>query len=150
MRKAFTALILCLAVLYTYVAFAGLSFLSSTGRLGPGFFPRIIGILLIVACLYDFALGWQREGEAPLPSEHARTTAVMAALTVLFALSLNVLGGYIGMIAFLLLSLLYLNRDHPIQNVTIALLLPTAIWLMFDRWLNASFPEGVILPRLFA
>ena len=43
MRLAFTAAILCLAVLYTYWAFADLSFLSSAGRLGPGFFPRIVG-----------------------------------------------------------------------------------------------------------
>ena len=55
MRVGFTAAILCLAVLYTYWAFADLSFLSSTGRLGPGFFPRIVGILLIAACLLTLA-----------------------------------------------------------------------------------------------
>ena len=36
-------------------AFADLSFLSSTGRLGPGFFPRIIGLILIVACVLTLA-----------------------------------------------------------------------------------------------
>ena len=38
MRLGFTAAILCAAALYAYWAFADLSFLSSTGRLGPGFF----------------------------------------------------------------------------------------------------------------
>ena len=55
MRLAFTAAILCVAVFYTYWAFAELSFLSSAGRLGPGFFPRIIGLALIVACLLTLA-----------------------------------------------------------------------------------------------
>ena len=44
MQLAFTAAILGLAVLYTYWAFGDLSFLSSTGRLGPGFFPRIVNV----------------------------------------------------------------------------------------------------------
>jgi hypothetical protein len=43
MRAGFLAGILLLAGSYTWIAFAELALLSSAGRLGPGFFPRIIG-----------------------------------------------------------------------------------------------------------
>ena len=42
---------------HTYIAFTELRFLSTTGRLGPGFFPRIIGVGLIAVCLLGLYLG---------------------------------------------------------------------------------------------
>ncbi len=51
MRLAFLLAILLASCFYTYVAFTDFSFLSRTGRLGPGFFPRLIGIGLIGFCL---------------------------------------------------------------------------------------------------
>ena len=150
MRKSFTILILGLGALYTYQAFANLSFLSSTGRLGPGFFPRIIGILLILACLFELVREARRGSEPPRRSDHVVDTIVIASLAVLFVALLNVLGGYIAMIAFMLATLFFLNRSRPLQNIALALILPTLIWLMFDYWLNAALPEGRILPGLFA
>jgi len=147
MRKVFTLLILCLAAFYTWAAFADLSFLSSTGRLGPGFFPRIIGVGLILASLFELTLESSRGREHVLASEHARTTLIVAGLTGLFVLSLDFLGGYLAMIAFLLASLTFLNRSRPVQNVLIAIVLPTVIFVMFEHWLNAALPRGMILPE---
>ena len=51
LRAGFLLAILFLAAAYTYVAFTDLSYLSSAGRLGPGFMPRIIGVALVAMCL---------------------------------------------------------------------------------------------------
>ena len=150
MRKSFIIAILCLAALYTYQAFNGLSFLSSTGRLGPGFFPRIIGIGLILACIAALAQEARQGSEPPRGSDYIRDTVVVGALTLAFVALLDILGGPIAMVAFMLASLLFLNRKRPVQNLTIALILPALIWLMFDYWLNAAMPEGMIIPALFA
>jgi hypothetical protein len=147
MRLAFIALILCLAGAYTYAAFTDLHFLSSTGRLGPGFFPRFIGVGLVLACLAELAFEWRRRSEAPPPSEHARTTIMVGALSAAFVLSLTILGGYLAMVAFLLVTLTVLNRKGPVQNVAIALVLPTAIYVMFEYWLNVATPESRILSQ---
>jgi putative tricarboxylic transport membrane protein len=53
MRAGFILAVLFLAASYTFVAFRDLSYLSSAGRLGPGFFPRIIGASLVVLCVYS-------------------------------------------------------------------------------------------------
>jgi putative tricarboxylic transport membrane protein len=144
MRLAFTATILCLAVLYTYWAFADLSFLSSTGRLGPGFFPRIIGLILIVACVLTLAGDLkERRPEGGL-SSFWRITVVVAALSGAFILLLEILGGPLAMVVYLLATLSVLNRGKTIQNVAISLGLPIALFLLFDRWLNASIPQGAL------
>jgi hypothetical protein len=150
MRAAFTAAILCLSVFYTYWAFADLNFLSQMGRLGPGFFPRIIGLCLIFACLVDLA-DELRRGSEPVPrSEYVGTVVLLLALTGLFVLALNIVGGFVAMIAFLLATLSVLNRGRHFLNVAIALVLPTAIHLLFDVWLNAAIPQGLLLERWFS
>ena len=109
MRLAFTAAILCLAVLYTYWAFAELSFLSSTGRLGPGFFPRIVGLLLIVACLLTLA------GDLKKRRRRRRSRATggppwsSPACPAPSSSLLEILGGPLAMVVYMLATLLVLN-----------------------------------------
>jgi putative tricarboxylic transport membrane protein len=140
MRLAFTAAILCLAVFYTYWAFAELSFWSSAGRLGPGFFPRIIGLALIVACLLTLA-GDLKKGEGLGISSYWQITLVVAGLCGAFILVLNVLGGPLAMVVYMLATLSVLNRGKTVQNVAISVCFPLALFLLFDRWLNASIPS---------
>jgi putative tricarboxylic transport membrane protein len=144
MRLAFTAAVLCLAVLYTYWAFADLSFLSSTGRLGPGFFPRIIGLILIVACLLTLAGDLKgRRAEGGL-SSFWRITLVVAALSGAFILLLEVLGGPLVMMVYMLATLSVLDPGRSMQNVAISVGFPLALFLLFDRWLNASMPPDAL------
>jgi putative tricarboxylic transport membrane protein len=143
MRVAFTAAILCLAVLYTYWAFAELSFLSSAGRLGPGFFPRIIGLALIVACLLTLA-GDLRTREGGAISSYWRITLVVAGLSGAFILVLSVLGGPLAMVVYMLATLSVLNRGKILQNIAVSIGLPIVLFLLFDVWLNASMPPGIL------
>ena len=145
MRAIFTIVILCLSTIYAYASFADLTFLSSTGRLGPGFFPRIIAVGLIIACLIDLASVLSRRRE-PLPrSEYLGTLIFVGGATVLFVLAMGLIGGYASMFAFMLLTLAVLNRGRWLQNVVIAIALPMAIYLMFEVWLNAAIPKGILL-----
>ena len=143
MRVAFTAAILCVAVFYTYWAFAKLSFLSSAGRLGPGFFPRIIGLALIVACLLTLAGDLKtRDGDAV--SSYWRITLVVAGLSGAFILVLNVLGGPLAMVVYMLATLSVLNPGRYLQNMAVSIGLPIVLFLLFDVWLNASMPPGIL------
>ena len=142
MRLAFLAAVLALAGGYTVLAFTELTWLSSAGRLGPGFFPRIIGVCLIALCLYS--LYRDRGDEKSFFSGEWRTAAVVALISLAFVALLNVLGGLLAMIAFMAAALFYLNRGRPLQNVLMALLLPAGIYLLFRVWLNAAMPAGLL------
>jgi hypothetical protein len=142
MRAGFLGALLLLAGGYTYVAFAELSYLSSAGRLGPGFFPRIIGASLTVLCAYSLYADRARANE-PL-SEFWRTLAAVAGLSVAFVLGLELVGGLLSMIAFMAASLALLNRGRHLQNAVLAVALPVGFYLLFKVWLNAAMPRGIL------
>ena len=144
MRLGFTAAILCAAALYTYWAFADLNFLSSTGRLGPGFFPRVVGLILIAVCGLTLAGDLKKRHDDGRSSSFWRITVVVAALSGAFILLLEILGGPLAMVVYMLATLSVLNPGRAMQNVAISVGLPLALFLLFDRWLNASIPPDAL------
>jgi hypothetical protein len=143
MRAGFLAGILLLAGGYTWIAFAELALLSSAGRLGPGFFPRIIGGALVLMCAWSLADELRRRAPEPR-SEFWRATLMLALLSGLFVAALDVLGGLVSMIVYMAAVLGYLNRRRTLQNALLAVLLPLAIYLLFRVWLNAAVPRGLL------
>ena len=142
MRAGFLGALLLFAGGYGYVAFAELSYLSSAGRLGPGFFPRIIGAALVVLCAYS--LYADRRSTSGAPSPYLRTLAAVVGLSAAFVLALELIGGLLSMVAFMAAALAFLNRGRYLQNALIALLLPIGIYLLFRVWLNAAMPQGLL------
>ena len=142
MRAAFLLAVLALAGGYTALAFTELTWLSSAGRLGPGFFPRIIGVSLVVLCLYSLYADRMR-GESFF-SANWRSAAAVALLSAGFVAALEVLGGLLAMVAFMAAALYLLNRGRPLQNALIAIVLPVCVYLLFRVWLNAAMPRGLL------
>jgi putative tricarboxylic transport membrane protein len=144
MRAGFLLAILFLAGGYSYLAFSGLPYLSQAGRLGPGFFPRIIGASLVVLCVYSLYADARaaRGGEALSP--FWRTAVVVALLTAAFIVLLELLGGLASMIAFMAAALAFVNRGRHLQNLLLALVLPISVYLLFVVWLKAAMPRGLL------
>ncbi|MEX0638647.1 MAG: tripartite tricarboxylate transporter TctB family protein [Burkholderiales bacterium] len=143
MRAGFLAGVLLLAGGYTWIAFAELAWLSSAGRLGPAFFPRIIGVALVALCAWSLAAELRHDARERL-AEFWRVTLVLALLSGLFVAALDVLGGLVSMIAYMAATLAFLNRRRYWQNALLAVLLPLAIYLLFRVWLNAAVPRGLL------
>jgi ABC-type transport system involved in cytochrome c biogenesis permease subunit len=143
-RSGFLLAILFLAASYTYIAFADLSYLSSAGRLGPGFMPRIIGVSLVAMCALSLYADMKHlPAEQPM-SPAWRSAAVLALLSGIFVGLLELLGGLVSMMVFMAAALWILNRGRPLQNALVAVLLPLGIYLMFVVWLRASVPRGML------
>lgn len=143
MRAAFLLGVLLLGAGYTYVAFAGLPYLSSAGRLGPGFFPRLIGLALVALSAWSLLAELRRPLREPL-SPHWRTTLAVAALSGGLIAAFELLGGLVSMVAFMAGALFYLNRGRTLQNALLAVLLPLGLYLIFRVWLNAALPRGLL------
>jgi hypothetical protein len=142
MRAGFLGAILLAAAGYTWLAFAELDYLSSAGRLGPGFFPRIIGVALVALCVFSLYEAVRERAEKL--SEHWGATLALAALSAAFIVVLEPLGALLAMIGFLGASLAYFNRGRRVQNAALALLLPACLYLLFRVWLNAALPRGIL------
>ena len=100
-----------------------------------------------MACLIDLASTLSRRSE-PLPrSEYLGTLIFIGVATGFLVLAMALIGGYAAMFAFMISTLAVLNRGRWLQNVTIAVALPTAIYLMFEVWLNAAIPRGILIEQ---
>lgn len=144
LRAGFLLAILFLAAGYTWVAFAELSYLSSAGRLGPGFMPRIIGVSLVAMCVLSLYLDIARQPDGEALSPGWKSAAVLAALSGAFVVLLELLGGLLSMIAFMAASLWVLNPRRHLQNTLVSVLLPAFIQVVFAVWLRASMPAGLL------
>jgi putative tricarboxylic transport membrane protein len=144
LRAGFLLAILFLAAAYTYVAFTDLSYLSSAGRLGPGFMPRIIGVALVAMCVLSLYADLKHLPPDEAVSPGWKSAAVLALLSGVFVVLLEVLGGVLSMIAFMAVALWILNRGRILHNALIAVLLPIGMHLVFSVWLRASMPRGLL------
>jgi len=144
LRAAFLLALLFGAGWYAWTAFTGLNYLSSAGRLGPGFFPRYIGAGLVVFLAYSLFADLRRDPPEDAISPYWRTAAVLALLCAVFVGLLDLLGGLLAMVAFMASALWFLNRERALQSALIAILLPLALYLVFSVWLKATMPAGLI------
>ena len=143
MRIAFFVVLLAASVFYSYIAFIDLDFMTRSGRLGPGFFPRIIGVMAILMTLWAT---WDEMRSTDAPDGDAqnwRDVALLMALALGYAVLLRLFGGFVATVIFLAITLSLLNRGQMLRNALIAVLVPGFVYLLFDRILNANMPPAL-------
>lgn len=144
MRIAFLVVVLAGSVFYTYVAFAELNFMTRTGRLGPGFFPRTVGLSMIAFTLWVLLDSLRRTARSDAPPQGTWTdVAALIGLALFYAVLLRFLGGFVATVIYLALALWFLNRGKHLQNAVLSVMLPACIYLLFDKVLNASMPPAL-------
>ncbi len=148
MRIAFLLALLAGGVYYAYVAFVDLDFLTRRGRLGPGFFPRIVGVSIVVLTIWSLVDALKVARNRTDDPGSWRDVALLMGLAITFAVSLRLFGGFVATVIYLALALSLLNPGKHVQNALLCVIVPIAIYLLFDRLLNASMPSALfnILP----
>jgi putative tricarboxylic transport membrane protein len=127
---------------------------TAAGRIGPGFFPRIVGFTAIVLCVVaavqslrpaadDATDAGDDTADAPL-GHHPRTLLQFTGAGLVFVLVLVPLGAIVAAALFLLVTLTLLDRDHPKRNIAVTVLLPAGLYLLFQVALNAGLPSGIL------
>lgn len=171
MKKWFAAGLLVLAVGYTAYGLSTLTLLTSSGRPAAGFFPLVIGVLLMISCavnLWGDVCEWreaQQTGIEPVhqadPEAEAKADALGVDAHAIdggpefgrdvlivflyicgFVGLLNVLGALLAMVIFMLVFLFTFNRPHIVSNLIYSVALPGFLYGLFKILLNASLPVG--------
>lgn len=143
MRIVFLVAILAGAIFYSYGAFADLGFMTRSGRLGPGFFPRVIGVASVIVTLWALADEMKRSHGEAVDHQQWKDVALLMALAFSYAVLLRLFGGFVATVIFLGVTLTILNRGQTGKNVLISLLVPAGVYLLFDRVLNANLPPAI-------
>jgi putative tricarboxylic transport membrane protein len=164
-RLVFLASLTVLAAAYTLMAFQ-MEWRIQNGQIGPGFFPRFVGVGTVVGCLVAIALtlgGRGPSASSPDAAEDADfevpaavedgdggtapwATALVVGCAVFYFTFFEPLGALLASVLFLALSLTIVNRGHHRMNAAVSILLPVGLYLLFEVLLKAGLPPGIVLP----
>lgn len=146
-RNIWLAGLLLVAVPYTVMAF-DMEWRTEAGRIGPGFFPRVVGVGLVCAILLALARSVREQRGAndghAAGGEYRRTLLLIIGATVLFLVLLEPLGALVAAVGYMLAVLAALNPRRWVLNATVAVALPVGLYLLLQTWLNAGLPRGVL------
>ncbi|WP_026973096.1 tripartite tricarboxylate transporter TctB family protein [Aliagarivorans marinus] len=158
MRFWFSVSSLVFALGFTLYGWQTLELHDFNGRPGPGYFPLIIGLGLTVCTAINVfkdlrtlrsssgqlaTSGVDGGADAASPRFQKDTLAVAVCITLLIV-ALNSLGAIISMMVFCLAFLSYFNRGKTLQNISYSIIFPMCVYLLFDVWLQAGLPDGLL------
>lgn len=156
-RLLFLYAITVLATAYTVLAF-GMEWRVEGGQIGPGFFPRLVGVAVIAGCLVAIVRavrGRRLTPDAPVDEEgqpeevggggvDARATALTVGCMALLYVLFEPLGALVASVLFLGGLLAFVNRGHHLANAILGVAVPLGLYLLFEVLLDAGLPEGLV------
>ena len=143
--------VLTVATAYLYAAF-NLPHLDVEDPIGPRLFPKIVGVVAVIAGLLLLAETFSRQRSrlttpprAKMPNEH-KPMAVLSVLgwTLGFYLLMDSVGYLISSSVFLLGLTAFFNRGHWPVNIAVSLLFTLAVYTTFTKFLGIQLPWGIL------
>jgi putative tricarboxylic transport membrane protein len=156
----FLAVLTLLAAAYTQMAFQ-MEWRIQNGQIGPGFFPRFVGVGIVVGCLVAIALTLSGRGPSDASADAAEdaefdvradgrtaplATVLAVGAMVIFFMFFELLGALLSSVLFLALLLTIVNPGRHRTNAAVSVLVPVGLYLLFEVLLDAGLPPGVVLP----
>jgi len=157
-KLAFLGVILLAFAFYTEQAM-GMEWRTAAGRIGPGFFPRILGgvamAVTVAALITEFlakpkedkkvdAVEAAEEAAEPDLGRHPITLVAFVLAAAVFVGLFGVLGAALSGILFLAATLWFLDPEHRVRSVIIAVSVPVLLYLAFQTGLNVGLPQGIL------
>ncbi|CAN5738844.1 hypothetical protein BH24ACT8_BH24ACT8_10940 [soil metagenome] len=155
-RAAFFGVVLVVLLGYTEMAFQ-MDWITSGGRIGPGFFPRIVGVLGVLitagALVQSLRPGASEDDDAVFDEDeagegdlghHPGTMAAISLGTGVLLVTLTWLGAIVSSAIFMIGVLAYLNPGRWVTNVVLSVLVPVGLYLLLQTGLNAGLPSGIL------
>src|SRR5699024_132186 len=145
-KKMVNYLILFFLVIIAIGYFIMSNSLTSTNTseaIGPGYFPKILSILLIVLCIFDFIKVWRENKKETQKVElNYKFIVITLGLTVLFLLTWQMIG-YFYVLVFLFFSMIFSIYKPKLKSlpvyILVSFMLVLLIYLLFNNLLKIHF-----------
>ena len=128
-----------------FIAFGGLAIaigrgypLGSAARMGPGYFPVLVGSLLLLVGIVVAARGLSAKAEGVGRLAITPLVLVLGAV-LLFAATIEKLGLAVAILGVLVIGYLANTRRRPVELIVLALVLAAASVLIFYYGLKLPF-----------
>lgn len=110
----------------------------------PGFFPVIIGVLLIFVSVLSFIQSFEEENNF---SNLENWYPVIAVCLIIG--STYILGMYLSLAIFLIYWVRFYEKYNLKITVITFLIMFVIVFGVFGMWLNIQFPKGLIISAIF-
>ena len=114
---------------------------------GAGYFPFRVGAIMFAASAITFimklrASGGEQEGFV----DRSQLRLVMQVLipTIVFVVAIAFLGIYVASAIFIAFFMVWLGKYPVVRVAPIAILVPIALFVMFEVWFKVPLPKGPI------
>ena len=118
--------------------------------MGPGVWPMILSVVLIILAVVQIVqnllnkTGESEESPIDFKSSAMKRIYITAALVVVFAVLLKLLGFYISMAFLLVTVMLLLGEKRPIRLAAIKVGILAFIYVVFVLLLKLNMPVGLL------
>ena len=113
----------------------------------PGYFPFYIGLIMTVAAVMNLARGFMIPADKNPPFVLAGQLKMVLTVLVpaaVYAAAIGWIGIYVASILFIAFFMRWLGKYPVAKIVPVAILVPAALFLMFEIWFLVPLPKGPI------
>ena len=146
------AAVILLALVFSFwILPGGITSVPGPAALSPRFWPRLIGIALILpgaSIMISALIRARRSARGSLaqkeriPPEAVVRLAVVVVGMIAFAVLLPVLGIYVASVLIIMVVAFLMGSGRPVVTVTTAFVIPLLLSLFFNRVAGTALPRG--------
>jgi hypothetical protein len=128
--------------------------LFDAGRLGfrwgtdgpqSGFFPFWLGVIMILSCAALAAQAWRRaSGKAFVTRQQLIPVLTVLWPAVAMVAVMQVIGLYVAAALYLAFYMRWVGRHSWLAVIGVAIAIPVATFLIFEKWFLVPMPKGPI------
>jgi putative tricarboxylic transport membrane protein len=115
---------------------------------GPeaGYFPFRVGVIMFIASAVTFGVNLMARAPSANFVERSQLMLVLQVLvpTVVFVLTIGFLGIYLAAALFITFFMWWLGKYPLYKILPVAILIPVALFFMFEIWFLVPLPKGPI------
>jgi hypothetical protein len=143
--EVFVALLLlgvCAIFIYDSVRL-GFSWREGEGP-APGYFPFYIASIMAVASFINLLSALRGRGAGEVFVAVRPFGRVLAVLipSIIYVWLIKYIGIYVASAAFISVFMVLVGRQNPLKAILIGIVVPLALFLMFEKWFLVPLPKG--------
>jgi hypothetical protein len=110
----------------------------------PGYFPFYVAVILGVSSLINLASALLGRGAGEVFVSLRPFGRVLAVLlpSIAYVALIQYLGIYVASAIFIIVFMVWVGRENPLKALGIGVVVPIALFFMFEKWFLVPLPKG--------
>ena len=141
LEKIFSIVLCIISIIIIYLANNfDMSYIGDSG-LGPDFFPKVIGVILIVLSIFLF---FSKE-KTIQENKNIKYPLITIGIFAVYIFLIGKLGYLVSTIIFSFTVISLLKKNSIVLKIVYSILFPLGLYLLFTYVFKVSLPTGILI-----